>query len=167
MDYKQFLVNLDFIKLKVFFNEKKNKILKTEILENDSKNLKETKNYVSELIKEYFYGYIDKFDLSILNFDNLTDFQKDILIKLSEIPRRKVTTYKNLGEKIGRDRAYRAVGTSLAKNPFPIIIPCHRVIKSDLNVGNYSDGYDLKVKILKFEGVIFEKQFFVSKKSIL
>ncbi|HOK18652.1 MAG TPA: MGMT family protein [Caldisericia bacterium] len=167
MDYKQFLVNLDFIKLKVFFNEKKNKILKTEILENDSKNLKETKNYVSELIKEYFYGHINKFDLSILNFDNLTDFQKDILIKLSEIPRRKVTTYKNLGEKIGRDRAYRAVGTSLAKNPFPIIIPCHRVIKSDLNVGNYSDGYDLKVKILKFEGVIFEKQFFVSKKSIL
>ncbi|HRT37569.1 MAG TPA: MGMT family protein [Caldisericia bacterium] len=167
MDYKQFLVNLDFIKLKVFFNEKKNKILKTEILENDSKNLKETKNYVSELIKEYFYGHINKFDLSILNFDNLTDFQKDILIKLSEIPRGKVTTYKNLGEKIGRDRAYRAVGTSLAKNPFPIIIPCHRVIKSDLNVGNYSDGYDLKVKILKFEGVIFEKQFFVSKKSIL
>jgi len=167
LDYKQFLVNLDFIKLKVFFNEKKNKILKTEILENDSKNLKETKNYVSELIKEYFYGHINKFDLSILNFDNLTDFQKDILIKLSEIPRRKVTTYKNLGEKIGRDRAYRAVGTSLAKNPFPIIIPCHRVIKSDLNVGNYSDGYDLKVKILKFEGVIFEKQFFVSKKSIL
>ncbi|HPP43963.1 MAG TPA: MGMT family protein [Caldisericia bacterium] len=167
MDYKQFLVDLDFIKLKVFFDEKKNKILKTEILENDSKNLKETKNYVSELIKEYFYGHINKFDLSILNFDNLTDFQKDILIKLSEIPRRKVTTYKNLGEKIGRDRAYRAVGTSLAKNPFPIIIPCHRVIKSDLNVGNYSDGYDLKVKILKFEGVIFEKQFFVSKKSIL
>ena len=167
MDYKQFLVDLDFIKLKVFFDEKKNKILKTEILENDSKNLKETKNYVSELIKEYFYGHINKFDLSILNFDNLTDFQKDILIKLSEIPRRKVTTYKNLGEKIGRDRAYRAVGTFLAKNPFPIIIPCHRVIKSDLNVGNYSDGYDLKVKILKFEGVIFEKQFFVSKKSIL
>lgn len=167
MDYKQFLVDLDFIKLKVFFNEKKNKILKTEILENDSKNLKETKNYVSELIKEYFYGHINKFDLSILNFDNLTDFQKDILIKLSEIPRGKVTTYKNLGEKIGRDRAYRAVGTSLAKNPFPIIIPCHRVIKSNLNVGNYSDGYDLKVKILKFEGVIFEKQFFVSKKSIL
>ncbi|HOL83334.1 MAG TPA: MGMT family protein [Caldisericia bacterium] len=167
MDYKQFLVDLDFIKLKVFFDEKKNKILKTEILENDSKNLKETKNYVSELIKEYFYGHINKFDLSILNFDNLTDFQKDILIKLSEIPRGKVTTYKNLGEKIGRDRAYRAVGTSLAKNPFPIIIPCHRVIKSNLNVGNYSDGYDLKVKILKFEGVIFEKQFFVSKKSIL
>lgn len=146
---------------------KRKKILKTEILENDSKNLKETKNYVSELIKEYFYGHINKFDLSILNFDNLTDFQKDILIKLSEIPRGKVTTYKNLGEKIGRDRAYRAVGTSLAKNPFPIIIPCHRVIKSDLNVGNFSDGYDLKVKILKFEGVIFEKQFFVSKKSIL
>jgi len=167
LDYKQFLVDLDFIKLKVFFDEKKNKILKTEILENDSKNLKETKNYVSELIKEYFYGHINKFDLSILNFDNLTDFQKDILIKLSEIPRGKVTTYKNLGEKIGRDRAYRAVGTSLAKNPFPIIIPCHRVIKSNLNVGNYSDGYDLKVKILKFEGVIFEKQFFVSKKSIL
>ncbi len=156
-----------YIKLKVFFNEKKKKILKTEILENDSKNLKETKNYVSELIKEYFYGHINKFDLSILNFDNMTDFQKDLLIKLTEIPRGKVTTYKNLGEKIGRDRAYRAVGTSLAKNPFPIIIPCHRVIRSDLNVGNFSDGYDLKVTILKFEGVIFEKQFFVSKGSIL
>lgn len=167
MDYKEFFVDLDIIKLKVFFDEKKNKILKTEIIDNQYKNVKESKNFISELIKNYFYSDINKFDLSLINFDEMKNFQKDILIKLSEIQRGKVITYKGLAERIGKEKAYRAVGTSLAKNPFPVIIPCHRVIKSNLDVGDFGERKDLKIKLLKFEGIIFKNDNFISKEFVL
>jgi len=167
LDYKEFFVNLEFIKLRVIFDEEKRKILKTEIFDKTSINSFEKENYISEMIKKYFYGDLEKFDLSFLYMDNLGSLQKRVLNKLVEIPRGKVTTYKRLSELIGKDRAYRAIGTTLAKNPFPILIPCHRVIKSDLNVGNFGDRPDLKIKILQFEGVIFEKEHFVSKEFVL
>lgn len=167
MVYKEFFVDLDFIKLRVLYDEIKEKIIKTDIFEESSINVVETKNYITEIIKSYFYGEIEKFDLSILNVDNLKNFQREVLYKISLIPRGKVTTYKKLSESIGKNRAYRAVGSSLAKNPFPIILPCHRVIKSNLYIGNFGNGSFLKMKILKFEGVNFEKDYFVSKKFVL
>ncbi|MGB9750323.1 MAG: methylated-DNA--[protein]-cysteine S-methyltransferase [Caldisericia bacterium] len=167
MDYKEFFVDLDIIKLKIFFDEKKNKILKTEIIDDNLRNFNKSKNFISESIKKYFYGDIDKFDLSLINFDEMRNFQKDTLIKLSEIPRGKVITYKGLAESVGKEKAYRAVGTSLARNPFPIIIPCHRVIKSNLDVGNFGKRMDLKIKLLKFEGIIFQNDNFISKEFVL
>lgn len=167
MDYKEFFVDLEFIKLRVIFDKKKRKILKTEIFDKTSINSTKEDNHISELIKKYFYGDIEKFDLSFLYMDDLGNLQRRVLYKLIEIPRGKVTTYKRLSKLIGKDRAYRAVGTSLAKNPFPILLPCHRVIKSDLNSGNFGDRPDLKIKLLQFEGVVFEKEHFVSKEFVL
>ena len=51
------------------------------------------------------------------------------------------------------NKAYRAVGTALGKNPFPIIIPCHRVVKSNMSIGEYGGGSEMKKEILKNEGV--------------
>lgn len=167
MDYDQFFVDLNFILLKVFYDGIKGKIIKTDIFEKSSIYINETKNHITELIKSYFYGEIEKFDISILSMDDLNNFQKNVLYKISLIPRGKVTTYKRLSELIGKNRAYRAIGNSLAKNPFPIILPCHRVIKSDLNVGNFVNGSFLKMKILKFEGIDFERNYFVSKEFVL
>lgn len=167
MDYKEFFLALNFIKLRVLYDEIKGKIIKTNIFEKSSINVNETKNYITEIIKSYFYGEIEKFDLSILNMDDLKNFQREVLYKISLIPRGKVTTYKRLSELIGKNRAYRGVGNSLAKNPFPIILPCHRVIKSNLYIGNFGNGSFLKMKILKFEGVNFERDYFVSKEFVL
>mgnify|MGYP001019717609 CR=1 FL=1 len=79
-------------------------------------------------------------------------FERRVLLEVSKIPFGEVTTYKKISESIG-SRGYRAVGTAIGKNPFPIIIPCHRVVKSDGSIGNYRGGVRMKREILKNEGV--------------
>ena len=81
-----------------------------------------------------------------------SSFERRVLLEVSKIPLGEVTTYKKISESIGT-RGYRAVGTAIGKNPFPIIIPCHRVVKSDGNIGNYRGGVKMKRKILKNEGI--------------
>jgi len=75
-----------------------------------------------------------------------------VLVETYKIPYVEVATYKSLAEKL-KTRAYRAVGTVMANNPFPLIIPCHRVVKSDLTIGQYGGGPKMKREILKNEGV--------------
>lgn len=92
-------------------------------------------------------GMLDRYEL--------TAFQKRVLLATFRIKKGKTMTYKELATRIGRRNAYRAVGTALRKNPFPIIIPCHRIIKSDGSIGNYSNGgTSRKLKLLKAEGAL-------------
>jgi methylated-DNA-[protein]-cysteine S-methyltransferase len=72
---------------------------------------------------------------------------------VSKIPRGRVTTYKELAVALGRPRAWRAVANALAKNPHPMRIPCHRVVKSDGGIGGYQLGATQKEKLLVAEGV--------------
>jgi len=81
----------------------------------------------------------------------MTDFEKKVLREVSKIPLGQVRSYKWLAEKIGKPYAYRAVANALAKNPFPLIIPCHRAVKFSSAVGGYSLGRDLKRKIINLE----------------
>lgn len=69
------------------------------------------------------------------------------------IPRGKVTTYKELARALGRPRAYRVVANALAKNPTPIKIPCHRVVRSDGKIGGYRLGDRRKAELLADEGI--------------
>lgn len=81
-----------------------------------------------------------------------SEFKLRVLEKVLEIPRGEVRTYKEVAESLN-SRAWRAVGNALAKNPLPLIIPCHRVVKSDLSLGNYVGGVEMKKRLLKKEGV--------------
>ncbi|MDD5070784.1 MAG: MGMT family protein [Candidatus Omnitrophica bacterium] len=81
----------------------------------------------------------------------MTKFQKEVLRAVSKIPIGQVRSYKWVAEKIGRPRAYRAVANALAKNPYPFMIPCHRVVKSSKAIGGYSLGPDLKERLIKLE----------------
>ena len=74
---------------------------------------------------------------------------------LKKIPRGKVTTYKEMARALNT-KAYRAVGSAMAKNKNLIIIPCHRVIPSSGMVGNYALGKDKKIELLKKEGLSIE-----------
>lgn len=87
---------------------------------------------------------------------NLTDFQKEVLRATLEIPKGEVRTYKQIAESIGHGGAYRAVGSALKKNPLAPMIPCHRVIKSSGELGNYSAGRGTATKrrMLLEEGAI-------------
>lgn len=90
-----------------------------------------------------------------LEKSGLTNFQVGVLLEVYKIPRGKTVSYRDIAKKVGRPNAYRAAGTAVRKNPFPIEIPCHRVIKSDGSLGNYSNGGSrMKAKLLKGEGAI-------------
>ncbi len=80
-----------------------------------------------------------------------TDFEKKVWDSLKEIPFGETRTYKWVAERIGNPAAVRAVGRALSKNPVPIVIPCHRVIKSDGSIGGYFAGVDIKRRLLDME----------------
>ncbi len=89
-----------------------------------------------------------------LDLGGLSAFEQEVLRKTLEIPRGEVRTYAWIAREIGRPRAVRAVGTALGHNPIPLLIPCHRVIRSDGGVGQYSSGGpEAKRAILGLEGV--------------
>ncbi len=83
----------------------------------------------------------------------MTEFQKRIYAIVRKIPKGSVLTYKQVAKKAGSPNAFRAVGTLLSKN-FNPRIPCHRVIRSDGNIGAYNRGTRNKIKILRQEGAI-------------
>jgi len=81
-----------------------------------------------------------------------TPFQGKVLLEVAKIPYGETRTYKNIANNL-ETAGYRAVGSAIGKNPFPIVIPCHRVVRSDLTLGGYRGGLKMKKKILKREGV--------------
>ncbi|MCK5699158.1 MAG: MGMT family protein [Candidatus Aenigmarchaeota archaeon] len=83
----------------------------------------------------------------------MTNFSKKVLNLTKQIPKGKITTYKQLAAAAGNPQASRAAGNALNKNTRPIIIPCHRVIKSTGKVGGYSGGKEKKLALLKKEGI--------------
>jgi O-6-methylguanine DNA methyltransferase len=90
-----------------------------------------------------------KFDLR-----SVTEFERAVLLKALEIPRGEVRTYGWIAAQIGRPAAVRAVGSALRKNPVPVLIPCHRVVRSDGHVGEYAlGGSEAKRTILAAEGI--------------
>jgi methylated-DNA-[protein]-cysteine S-methyltransferase len=96
------------------------------------------------------------FELDILDWSLTSRFQKRVLLMESKIPRGKVSTYSRIASKLGNSSAARAVGNALARNPFPLIIPCHRAIRSDGSLGGYAGGTDMKKKLLELEGIEFD-----------
>jgi len=74
---------------------------------------------------------------------------------LKQIPKGRVTTYKLMAEALGT-KAYRAVGNALAKNPELVMVPCHRVVKSDGRIGGYALGEKKKIELLESEGIRIE-----------
>jgi O-6-methylguanine DNA methyltransferase len=89
-----------------------------------------------------------------LDLRGRTPFEQAVWLKALEIPRGEVRPYGWIAAEIGRPRAVRAVGTALAHNPVPLVVPCHRVVRSDGLLGNYSlGGPHVKREILAAEGL--------------
>ncbi len=81
---------------------------------------------------------------------------KKIYKKLLEVPKGKITTYGELAKAVGLKNGQRAVGKIMNKNPYPVIIPCHRVIKSDGKIGGYAYGEEIKSNMLSREGIVIK-----------
>ena len=109
------------------------------------------------------YSGKGKVDFKSCDLSRVSTFRRRVYRHLCRIPRGKVTTYGAIAGKLGSRKSSRAVGTAIAKNPLPLVIPCHRVIPSTLYVGNYgtpdrrpSEGACVKRDLLKREGVRFQ-----------
>jgi len=86
----------------------------------------------------------------------MSEFQDRVLKLVAMVPKGKVTTYKELARAMGRPRSCRAVANALARNPFSVKIPCHRVVRSNGEVGGYRLGVQRKIKLLVQEGIKIE-----------
>ena len=89
-----------------------------------------------------------------VDLSSRSPFQQEVLRATARIPKGEVRTYGELAEIVGRPRAARAVGTAMARNPVPLLVPCHRVVPSSGGVGNYGDNPEMKAKLLAGEGVV-------------
>jgi methylated-DNA-[protein]-cysteine S-methyltransferase len=110
---------------------------------------------LAEKIQRFFNGDKVQFDLEKLDFNKCYSLQKKVLLTEYEIPRGWISTYKRIAQHLGMLKSARVVGNSLAKNPFPIIIPCHRAIRTDGGLGGFQGGIEMKRKLLELEGIKF------------
>jgi methylated-DNA-[protein]-cysteine S-methyltransferase len=97
----------------------------------------------------YFAGKLKTFSLNL--YLDVKPFQKKVLTTLRRVPYGQTISYGKLAEKIGSPRASRAVGQANAKNPIPIVIPCHRVIGSNGNLTGFGGGISIKQALLDLE----------------
>ncbi|MFQ5628290.1 MAG: methylated-DNA--[protein]-cysteine S-methyltransferase [bacterium] len=84
-----------------------------------------------------------------------SDFRKNVLFAIKEIPYGHFVTYGELARRLGKPKASRAVGGALGANPLPIVLPCHRVVAGEGKLGGFTGGLDLKIKLLDLEGANF------------
>ncbi|MFX1502498.1 MAG: methylated-DNA--[protein]-cysteine S-methyltransferase [Promethearchaeota archaeon] len=110
---------------------------------------------LGEKIQRFLKGENVEFDLKILDFTICSKVQKKVLLADFGIPRGWISTYKRIANRIGITNGARVVGNALARNPFPLVIPCHRAIKSNGELGGYQGGIKMKRKLLELEGIEF------------
>ncbi len=104
-------------------------------------------------LNRYFSGRSVSPPWDMLCFDGLTTLQLAVLKATADIPFGGLRSYGQIAAAVGRPRAGRFVGSALSKNPFPLLIPCHRVIRSDGSIGGFGSGVAMKRKLLALEGI--------------
>jgi methylated-DNA-[protein]-cysteine S-methyltransferase len=104
-------------------------------------------------LAEYFAGRREMFDLP-LDWMLIAGFRREVLSATAEIPYGGVSTYQKIARQAGQPKGARAAGQALGRNPIPIVIPCHRVLRSGGGMGGYAGGTDRKETLLRLEGAI-------------
>ena len=121
---------------------------------------------IADRIKAFLSGENIEFDLGCIRLDLCPPFQRAVLRAEFMIPRGQISTYRLIAAHLGSARGARACGNALANNPFPIIIPCHRAIRSDLTLGGYQGGLAMKRALLENEGIGFDARGRVAAKRL-
>lgn len=142
---KLLLVGTDGILEELHFPSSLEQVKIAEEWQNDEASFKQT----LQQLGEYFAGNRQKFDLKIS--PKGTAFQERVWQELCQIPFGRTASYGEIAERIGNPKACRAIGMANAKNPIPIIVPCHRVIGKDGSLTGFGGGLDIKEQLLKLE----------------
>lgn len=112
---------------------------------------------VIDQLTRYFDRNLTAFDVAF-DLTGASDFTRRVLDATRAIPYGEVRTYGEVAAMIGTPGATQAVGNALGMNPIPIVIPCHRVVRSDGSMGSYTGGVNIKRVLLDIEGVYFPEQ---------
>ena len=131
-----YLIKIDFEKNVYDFEYKESKVIK---------------QFKKEL-DEYFSGNLKEFKTKF-KLIGLTPFQKRVLEKVAKVKYGKYISYTDIAKSINNEKACRAVGNAVGKNPLPIIVPCHRIIRTDKTIGGYTGGANIKIKLLEVENI--------------
>ena len=117
-------------------------------------------------LARYCAGEKVRFSWRDLDWRGVPDFHLRVYRVLFDLPRGRVTTYADLARLAGNPRAARAVGQAMARNPLPIVVPCHRVVRSDGHLGGFGGGLEMKHRLLSLEGVRLPDPLHVEKSAI-
>jgi len=109
------------------------------------------------LVQQFLKGDSVLIPFELVDASVCCAFQLHVLRAEREISRGTVASYSWLAKRIGT-RAVRAVGTALARNPFPVVVPCHRAVRSDGSLGGFQGGLEMKRRLLEMEGVRFDSR---------
>jgi methylated-DNA-[protein]-cysteine S-methyltransferase len=127
--------------------------IRLERIEDASPQVRSHLERAASQLHEYFGGRRAKFDVP-LDWGAMAPFQRAVLEATAAVPFGHLDTYGGIARKIGKPGATRAVGNALGRNPIPVIVPCHRVIRSDATIGGYTGGLEIKQHLLSHEGVM-------------
>jgi len=105
---------------------------------------------VARQLDEYFAGRRHEFDLP-LDLQLVSGFRRTVISHLPDIAYGSTASYKAVAEMAGNPTAVRAVGSACSHNPVPVVVPCHRVVRSDGSIGNYLGGVDVKATLIALE----------------
>ena len=108
---------------------------------------------VAASIRAMLAGEPVGFPLDLVALDSCPPFQQAVLRAAARIPRGQVRTYGEIAAQLGKPGAARAVGNALANNPFPLVVPCHRVVRAGGHLGGFGGGSAMKRALLALEGV--------------
>jgi methylated-DNA-[protein]-cysteine S-methyltransferase len=103
----------------------------------------------------YFEGRLERFDLP-LDWQLSGGFRQRVLRAIDRIPYGQTRSYTEMARKAGNERAVRAAGTACGSNPIPLVVPCHRVLRTGGALGGYGGGLSMKRALLELEGVLDE-----------
>lgn len=132
--------------------------LLAELAERVSPRMLEAPTALDEARREldlYFEGKLDRFDLP-LDWQLSSGFRRRVLRAIDRIPYGQTRSYTEMARRAGNERAVRAAGTACGSNPIPLVVPCHRVLRTGGALGGYGGGLPMKRALLELEGVLDE-----------
>lgn len=127
-----------------------------ELAANVSPRIMESPRATGEVrsqLEQYFEGRRRRFEVPI-DLSAVHGFSRKVLRATAGIPFGSVSTYRDVAGKAGNPKAMRAAGNALGSNPVPIVVPCHRVIRTDGSLGGYGGRVDRKIALLLLEGAL-------------
>jgi methylated-DNA-[protein]-cysteine S-methyltransferase len=107
-------------------------------------------------LEEYFEGRRRHFAFGV-DFTLTRGFTRRVLRATARIPFGSLSTYREVAGRAGNERAYRAAGNALGSNPMPVVVPCHRVVRTGGGLGGYTGGIERKEYLLRLEGVLLDR----------